>query len=382
MGCLALVCLLSGGIMNGQVAASQAEPVPQSGENTVLPIVVASGYSVVDGVVAAGEKFTLGVHIENVNRYVGAYHVQATVYSQTQGVYLQQGETNQRYLEYLPPGGSYDFLINMETAEGVQSDAANISIQFNYVNESGYSGSNATSITPIIRKKCDLKVLSLTVVNDATIGAKALFNMRYKNAGEVSIKNPKLRIEGNIDKNGQDISLNAPEIDRQEYLDLQIAFTEVGHQELKIYISYEDEEGNLYEIEPRQVFTLVKGGGYNSMEEKTEEQTVIHQKRTRRVPYTVLGVMIMIGILLAFLSEHFWTGMKAWWNKTVIAVRKKSNVAKTRLGQGKKLIGNLKNIAQKEQKIKDKGKKQAKRMAEKLMAMVRKAIGVFRKNKK
>ncbi len=345
MGCLMLVCLLSGGIMNDKVAASQTTQVLQSDEddeNTMLPIVVASGYSVEDGVVAAGEKFTLKVHIENVSQYVGAYDVQVTVYSQTEGVHLQQGETNQRYLEYLPPGGGFDFLIDMEAAEYVQSNAANISLQFNYVNESGRSGLNSTSITPTMRKNCDLKVLSLTVVNDATIGAEALFNIRYKNTGEVSIENLKLRIEGNIDKNGQDIWLKAPEIGRQEYLDLQIVFTEVGLQELNIYISYEDEDGNLYEIEPQQVFTLVKRSGYNNIREKTEEQTVTRREKAWKISYIVASV-IMLGILLAFLSKHFRIGM---------------------------VIKNRTDLL----KIENERIEQAKRMVHKLTAMVRKVI--------
>lgn len=242
----------STGVLQTEAALAAQE------DNSMLPILMATGYEVTEGTVAAGSRFTLQIRFQNVNRYVSAHQVYITIYSQTEGVYLQNGETNQRYLEYVGAGESGSVSVDMAVSDAVQADSALLEVRFDYVNASGKGGSNTTSMSPDIRKSCRVEILSLTASENATVGSRALFNIRYANSGETPVKNLRMRLEGSVENADKEISLEIPEPGRQKYLDKYVVFTEPGNQRLAVYLTYEDEDGNAYELEPQRVSVLVR----------------------------------------------------------------------------------------------------------------------------
>lgn len=278
MGCLFIVGALSGMVFGTPVQAAQASGAlvwnaPEQEDYSMLPILMVTGYEVERGTVAAGSKFTLRVDFQNLNRYVSANQVYITIYSNTEGVYLQHGETNQRYLEYLGAGGTGSLTVDMAVSEAVQSDSALMEIRFDYVNSTGKSGTNTTSISPDIKKSSKLEILSMTASDSATVGSKALFNIRYANTGETEIKNIHMRLEGNIENSDKEIVLDVPEPGRQKYLDKYVVFTEPGNQRITVGISYEDEEGNFYELEEQRISVMVRRRSSDESGPQIEDET-------------------------------------------------------------------------------------------------------------
>ena len=263
MGCLVLSVLLTGHFYSGQAYASSGTVTEissgygQASSYGSLPLVMVSGYEIAEGEAAAGKDFTLELYVKNENRYTAAHHVAMTVYSQTEGVYLQPGETNQRYAEYISPGGTGSFQIHMTVAEHVESTEAIIEVRFDYVNENGTPGTNTTSISPTLQDNAKLDVVSLTAANYVNLGARALLNIQYANTGEAEVRNVRMRIEGNIEEEQKHVNVEAPEIGQQKYLDWYVIFTEAGNQRLSVSLTYEDERGILYEMDPEYVSVIV-----------------------------------------------------------------------------------------------------------------------------
>lgn len=295
MGCFLLFLLLSVSGMSQNVFAASTDNVRNS-EDGELPVVIATQYSVKEGNPAAGGKCTLNIHIENMSRRKAAYQLSMTAFIDTENVYLQQGETNQRYIEYFAPRAYADFELKLAFSDKIEADCAMLELRFDYVNEEGKVGTNTTTISPEIDKGCKLDILSVTTSTDAKLGSKALFNIRYQNDGETEIKNVKMRIEGNIENAGEEISIEAPEIGRQKYLDQYIVFTETGNQTLEVYLSYEDEDGNQYNMEPRRSETLVM----NSVEEEKPVAVAVktETKNNKKLQYlAVWGGALILGTL-------------------------------------------------------------------------------------
>ncbi len=318
-GCLALTVLLSS-VFSGRIYAapgsgdSSGQIVGNYGQNAstgMLPALLVSGYSITEGVISAGEEFTLDIQMRNENRYAGAYQVYMTLYSQTDGIYLQPGETNQRYVEYIPPGGTGSFQVRMAVSEQINSDKALMEIRFDYVNEAGNAGTNTTSISPAVRASANLEILSVTAADYVDMGARALLNIQYANTGQTPVKNVRLNIEGNIEESQKTVDLKAPEIGQQEYLDCYVIFTESGNQRLTVTLTYEDNEGVHYEVEPEHLTVLVapeKGSGTSetSSFEEPEADVQVQVSEERKISVDGKTAAIAAGIVLVLLAAVFW----------------------------------------------------------------------------
>ncbi len=317
-GCLALTALLSTVCSGHTYAApgsgdSSEQIVGNYGQNAstgMLPALMVSGYSITEGVISAGEEFTLDIQMRNENRYIGAYQVYMTLYSQTDGIYLQPGETNQRYVEYIPPGGTASFQIRMAVSEQINSDKALLEIRFDYVNETGNAGTNTTSISPAVRANAKLEILSVTAADYVNVGARALLNIQYANSGQAQVKNVQLKIEGNIEENQKTADLEVPEVGQQEYLDCYVIFTESGNQQLTVTLTYEDNEGGYYEVEPEHLTVLVapgegdRAGGTPPLEEpETDVQVQVSEERKVSADGKIA---VAVGSVIVLLAAIFW----------------------------------------------------------------------------
>lgn len=316
MGCFLFFCLLSCIPGETTVLAAKTSSTSSKTSSTVetaamIPTIVVTEYEILEKSPAVGENFTLQVTVQNMNRYVAAHQVLLTLHMETEGMYLQQGETNQRYMEYLAPGETEVFKFQLATFEKIQRNAFQIDIEFDYVNEYGNIGTNTTSISPKLREHCKLEVLSVETAKDAMIDTKALFNIRYKNSGDVDIKNVKMRIEGNVETDGKEISLEALESGEQCYLDEYVIFTETGNQELQVYLTYEDEDGIAYEAEMQKVSTFVMENSL--MKEEAEEDikaVAVEEKQNQQILPVVCTIIAAMFLAMAALLKKRSDGNK------------------------------------------------------------------------
>lgn len=255
------------------VAATDAAADTIAQANSPMPFVMVTGYSITEGAVVQGGNFTLDLEFCNESRYAAAWQNYISVYLHTDGMALQPGETNQRYIEAIEPGGVGHVQFKLTVGEEVESKNAMIEVQFAYVNEAGSPGTNATMISPEIQESCKLELVSLKVSDMATVDSRSLFNIRYANTGKTDIRKITLKIDGNIENAGKERQLEIPEVGRQKNLDDYVVFTETGSQRLTVDISYEDEAGNVYQLEPQKVSVLVKEKAKTAQNQEQTEKT-------------------------------------------------------------------------------------------------------------
>lgn len=255
MGCLLAVCMLAS--MWIPVARAEQASGTSAGlqENSSPPVVMLDSYQI-DGEIAPGKEFRLMLRVKNVDPQRDVRQLRIGLYAQNGGFYLGEGETNQRYLELLRAGKTYSCEYTLKAFSELSMEMLPIQLQFSYTSDLG-AGENTTTISPAVGKDCDIDVISLVTPSSAIIGAKALFSIQYKNSGTAQLRALKMRIRGNIVANNQEIDLKIPEPGHQEYLEESIAFTDAGSQELEVYITYEDEDGVEYALEPQSVVTNV-----------------------------------------------------------------------------------------------------------------------------
>lgn len=246
-----IVPLLVGGL--GSVQAEASGERRSSG--ATVPVVTVEGYEI-DGVLAQGKAFTLSLQVRNVDPYEDASQVRVAIRTPGGELYPAEGETNQRYVDQLEPGETYDCQFSLKATGDLVGEVVPIEVTLTYASAAG-AGTNTVTVSPAVSKDSEVDIISLLTPERAVIGAKALFSIQYENNGTAELRDLTMRVQGNIVSNNEQISLKVPRPGRQEYAESSVIFTDAGTQELTVYISYEDENGEVYQLEPQRVTTEV-----------------------------------------------------------------------------------------------------------------------------
>lgn len=297
---LSLLCLV--GMFQMEVQATGTE-VLSEGE----PKVMVSSYELVDGNMMKGEKFSLKLNIENTNQYADAYNVLLSVTSKTDNVRIVTEESNQFFFEEIGAGETVTCTLNLEALEQTEADAMVLDCAFTYTNKYMLEYTNTSSITPILQKQCALGINSVSFSATPTVGARSLVSVRYENTGATIISNVKMTLEGDIADSPKVIELEGVTVGEQKYADCYVNFQSVGNQQIKVYFTFENEEGDTFEVAPVTYQVKVNAN--------TESDAVVTKGSENEFwsinRIILLAMAVCVGVIILTLLYGAWKSYKA-----------------------------------------------------------------------
>ena len=294
LSCLLLLCFIPS--VSVYAEPEQTSQTAQMG-NPRCPIVMIPEYDI-EGDVSPGKEFDLTVQVKNVDPSLAASQVRTTLAIKTEGVYLAEGDVNQRYAERLEAGETETYIVRLTVSRNVKEELLSnliLECSFNYASQTGTIGSNSTAFSIDISKRSELKLLEVTIPDRVYAYIPTLMDLKYENTGEKQIRKVIMTVSGNITTADQEIILEPASIGRQMNDEQYITFTQGGDQELQIRLSYEDEDGDMYELPSFELQTDVS---YDFEREDTEnkEKGIFSAKMLSSVTAIGIGI-VLIGIL-------------------------------------------------------------------------------------
>lgn len=214
------------------------------------PVVQIAGYEMQEGNIELDSSFTIKIILKNNNAYAAAYNVVADVATSDVRLQLKNAEVSQRYFECVPAGGQVSFTQSFVIDKEYPLNHAILTYNLRYTSESGKEYSNTSYISPGLKKTCKLSVNSISVSENANVGARTIINVKCENVGVVNMSKLSMVLEGNVADNQTSIYLG--EIPPGEIInkDVYVTFLKEGTQELKISFEYTDDFGDKYTYEP------------------------------------------------------------------------------------------------------------------------------------
>ena len=252
------------------------------------PKLIVESYEIVDGQMAKGEEFTLQINVRNTNVYANAFNVITTFTVETDNVRLVDTTANQKYDAAIPAGDTVSYEYQCEVMDNYSVETMIMNFGFSYEDKYGRNYSNTSMITPKIDKSCVLEINSLAVAEKATVGAKALVNVRYSSIGALPVKNAVMVIDGNIIGGKKEVELSELLNNEQRSVDYYVNFSDAGNQVLTIGFRYADENGNVYELAQKEF--EVEVSNYQATVTDVESNGVSNLLDDENKKYVIIGV--------------------------------------------------------------------------------------------
>lgn len=230
------------------VVAIGIKPITANATGEENPRVIIESYSISEDEVIPGQEFELTLTLRNTSQFYDIYSVMVTIEDDTKTIYPVYGTANQTYINRIYARKNTEITIPLKVADDISLSVIplrfSISYNDNYFIEKQY---NDMEIFLPVRLSGDLNVISSTVPNSVSLGAKARVSLTYENTGSEKLYNVILKTSANgevIETNLYNI-VGGEKSTTEVYLDCQ----RIGEIPFSYYFVYEDENGERYETE-------------------------------------------------------------------------------------------------------------------------------------
>ena len=214
---------------------------PKDGE---ISKVIVESYEI-EGDTSPGDEFTIKVTIQNTSSQFDAKDIVGFMYFPNGGLYIQNGEANEKFCAVLAPGETTVLEYKLGVAETCLDDTALIELDIDYFSNNNANVTNA-NFTPAIVQSGDLSIDLLSVAKSVENGTKLLVSTRYENKGEKDIKKVIMHVTGSVKGGKADIKFDEIDAGKVQTKEGFVELEGSGMQQIKVYFSYEDSKGNHY----------------------------------------------------------------------------------------------------------------------------------------
>lgn len=285
-----MLCLL---FVNGRI------PVEAANKNRV----VIQSYSVSNDDVAPGDKFDLTVRIKNTSATQAAESVLLTFDSSSEGIYPVYGESNQQYIDRLEPNQEMDVVMHLQAASTLEAYNVDYHVNIAY-GEGNRDLQNEAVIQIPIGQESSLMVLSYSVADNTTVGAKTRISVNYKNVGleELNDVVMHVNVDGMTEQKSEIGNIAAGEENNKE---TYFSFAKPGEQEVTIFLTYKDTTGTQCytqnisaKVEVTESDSL---GGDSTLLLGTDESSGLHLQAWQVL--VILAIIVVSGIIIVLIRK-------------------------------------------------------------------------------
>lgn len=278
----------------------KADTVPEEVLRTKPQIIIES-YQIIEGDLMPGSEGTLSLTFKNTSKTVDAYELVATYVSANSAIYPIYGDSNQIYVGDIGALESVDVEVPFMISDNVVSAAAmSFSMEYRGMNTQLYN--NNVSIYIPISTRGVLEINNMSLAKTTTVGAKTMLSINYGNLGDETIYNAVMHVSGDIGSEQQELVLGTIEPGAVVYQDFYVTFKTKGNQQISIDFTFEDKEGNQYNLEKRKLVTTVTEATVDENQMVTPETNTQGQINLSIV-FMAAGIAILVILFLFGISQ-------------------------------------------------------------------------------
>lgn len=263
------------------------------------PAVILTGYELVDGQLAPGDRAVIQVDVLNASTESQVDNVLVTYTSDDAAVYPVAGKTNQVYIGEIDAGETVSITLELM----VSANAGKVSFlrfMFEYSNEHYADFSNTTVLTlPLTGGTGTFQVQNISIPESATFGNRVHIGVDYVNSGTSSVQNVVMHIKGNISEDQQQVEVGTVAAGESGRLDAYVVPLKMGQNELLVNFTYEDSSGHVQtDQQPFSLNVVAEADGASQGELAQGEENSSTADGLKN-EYLIFGLAGVVALLLA-----------------------------------------------------------------------------------
>lgn len=236
------------------------------------------------------DVFTLKVRLKNTAKY-DVQNIKVTLASDDKSFVSTNG-ANSAYIDKVGSGEEAELSFELLAGPGLEAKAYSLSIKTEYEDKkvNQYTSEDILSINMSL--KADFKLTDMSVPFDLFVGGQSTLSFSVSNTGAATLYNVKVRCEGN-DFSAEEYYVGNVATGSTGYATVLLTGENVTNDEgaCKIYVTYEDNRGNLYEYtEDTNLYVMDM-----PVQEEFPGGDIIEEPVQKKViwPYIVGGVAVV-----------------------------------------------------------------------------------------
>lgn len=252
------------------------------------PRLMVTGSEISKDRVNAGDEFDLTVHFINESEDTHLYNIKIAFNSDDNNIYPVNG-TNVYYVDSVEDEEEFDVTISMASRSDLDPKPYTIKVSYEFEDmEKMYYQDSSEIVVPIYQTP-SLSVSDMKLTkNEIDLDNKTSFSMKLNNTGKTGIYNVAVSIEGDMINNVDTVVGNLDKGNNTS-VDLSLKGTEIGSGEIKINVTYDDADGNSYNITKTMNLTV---------NEPVQVELAAEETPSFNMVYVIAGVIAIVIIIV------------------------------------------------------------------------------------
>ena len=216
----------------------------------ITPNVIIQSFDYGTGPVAAGEDFQLEMSVQNTDRTHKIENLMVTAEA-GEGLNIS-GSSNVFYVKSLGGGKEQSFTLPLKVAPAARNSVANVTFQFKYEYVDGEKRSQVSSSQMVavpIYQKDRFTILETVIPESIYAGEEQSISIKYVNEGKGDVSNVKAQLKEGSKEGSKVQYLGNFEPGKSGSINFLVTPENVGKNEYKAVITYEDANMNIQQKE-------------------------------------------------------------------------------------------------------------------------------------
>ena len=252
------------------------------------PRLIVTGSEVSKDRINAGDEFDLTVHFYNESEDTHLYNIKLAFTSNDNAIYPVEG-TNVYYVDSVEDEDGFDVTLKMATRGDLDPKPYTLNVSYEFEDKEKIYYQDSSEIVIPVYQIPALSVSDMKLTkNEIDLDNKTSFSMKLNNTGKTGIYNVAVSIEGDMINNVDTVVGNLDKGNNTS-VDLSLKGTEIGSGEIKINVTYDDADGNSYNITKTMNLTV---------NEPVQVELAAEETPSFNMVYVIAGVIAIVIIIV------------------------------------------------------------------------------------
>lgn len=280
---------------------SNSDATYSSGDRSTsasVPRVIVTGFSTNPAEIHAGCDFTLTIYLKNTSKTTRVKNMFFDLTAPTEGsdeqtmapAFLPTSGASSVYLEGIKANGTASISIQLNAKADLLQKPYSIELIMKYEDAEGSQIDASSGISIPVKQDARFEFSDFEITPEAiSVGEEANVMCSLYNLGRTKLYNVKVRFEGNcIEK--EEIFLGNIDSGATGYIDAMLEGSKAteGSEKVTMTLSYEDESGNVLEVEKELQLEVM------DVAEEEDMETGYMEEESKKFPVVLIVVIVVV----------------------------------------------------------------------------------------